>query len=68
MGGTVSLFIQIRLSKFKPLRRTIATSIFKDPDVAVTLPIIHDKSFVLLGGKAQIYIFFACKNITNIAY
>ena len=53
--------IQIRIRKLKWSMITKATSVFKDPDVAETMSIIHHKYVVVPADNAPNNIVLICK-------
>jgi hypothetical protein len=61
MVKAVKSLIQIRNGKFRRSMSTKATSVLKDPEVAETMPTIHDTYVVVPADKASNNIVFICK-------
>ena len=57
----VKSLIQIRIGKFRRSMSTKATFVLKDPEVAETMPTIHDTYVVVPADKASNNIVFICK-------
>ena len=66
---SVRSLIQIRIKKkLSGSMSTRSTSIFKDPNVAKHLSLLHDKYVIVSTDKAPITILFVCvNNITQTA-
>jgi hypothetical protein len=54
--------IQIRIKKLSGFMNTRSTSIFKDPNVAKHLSLLHDKYVIVSADKAPNNIVFVCKS------
>jgi len=59
---SVRSLIQIRIKKLNGSMSTRSTSIFKDPNVAKHLSLLHDKYVIVSADKAPNNIVFVCKS------
>jgi hypothetical protein len=59
---SVRSLIKIRIKKLSGSMSTRSTSIFKDPNVAKHLSLLHDKYVIVSTDKAPITILFVCVN------
>ena len=59
---SVRSLIQIRIKKFSESMSTCSTSIFKDPNVAKHLSLLHDKYVIISADKAPNNLVFVCKS------
>ena len=59
---SVRSLIKIRIKKLRGSMSTRSTSIFKDPNVAKHLSLLHDKYVIVSTDKAPITILFVCVN------
>jgi len=58
---SVRSLIQIRITKLSGSMSTRSTSIFKDPNAAKHLSLLHDKYVIVSANKAPSNIVFVCK-------
>jgi hypothetical protein len=59
---SVRSLIKIRIKKLSGSMSTRSTSIFKDPNVAKHLSLLHDKYVIVSTDKAPITMLFVCVN------
>ena len=59
---SVRSLLQIRIKQLSQSIRTPTTSIFKDPNVAKYLSLLHDKYVIVSADKATNKISFVCKS------